>query len=211
MPRLLGEHALTEFCGAHLTPSVLNFRAVHVCAALGPHHAAITALEAKVEAVRTAMTASVKLMIQELASVVEAAGESGSIRVAMGADVGAGVLAIKVGRQLLKQCWGCHLISVLGTWRVAGMSRDTIQVLTGRSSALLDNHHKACLYSDPAALLALRLPLRLTSYGACHQRVSCPHLSYTQAVADEAARAVAASHDEAMLVSCCFFIERLGL
>jgi hypothetical protein len=44
------------------------------------------------------MTASVKLMIQELGSVVEAARETGSIGVAMGADVGAGVLAIKV-------CW----------------------------------------------------------------------------------------------------------
>jgi hypothetical protein len=33
-------------------------------AALGPNHAAITALEGKVEAVRTAMTASVKLMMQ---------------------------------------------------------------------------------------------------------------------------------------------------
>jgi hypothetical protein len=67
------------------------------------------------------MTASVKLMIQELASVVEAAGESGSIRVAMGTDVGAGVLAIKVRQQCLlgvlpylccelKGCWNSKLM-----------------------------------------------------------------------------------------------------
>lgn len=62
-------------------------------AALGPHHAAITALEGKVEAVRTAMTASVKLMMQELASAVEAAG---SLKATVGPDVAAGAAQIKV-------------------------------------------------------------------------------------------------------------------
>jgi hypothetical protein len=39
-----------------------------VLAALGPNHAAITALEGKVEAVRTAMSASVGLMVADLAA-----------------------------------------------------------------------------------------------------------------------------------------------
>lgn len=79
-------------------------------AALGPHHAAITALEGKVEAVRTAMTASVKLMIQELAAVVEEAGEAGSIRATVGSDVGAGVLAIKVRKCCLHFKCGCFVL-----------------------------------------------------------------------------------------------------
>jgi hypothetical protein len=45
-----------------------------VVAALGPNHAAITALEGKVEAVRTAMSASVGLMMTDLAA--EATGGS---------------------------------------------------------------------------------------------------------------------------------------
>jgi hypothetical protein len=69
--------------------------------ALGPNSAAITALEGKVEAVRTAMTASVKLMIQELAAAVEQAGEAGSIRTAMGTGVGSGVAGVQVRRHLL--------------------------------------------------------------------------------------------------------------
>lgn len=70
--------------------------------ALGPNSAAITALEGKVEAVRTAMTASVKLMIQELAAAVEQAGEAGSIRTAMGTGVGSGVAGVQVRRHV---CW----------------------------------------------------------------------------------------------------------
>lgn len=67
-------------------------------AALGPHHAAITALDGKVEAVRTAMTASVKLMIQELGATVEAASSAGSIGAAMGTGMGASAAGIKVRR-----------------------------------------------------------------------------------------------------------------
>jgi hypothetical protein len=70
--------------------------------ALGPNSAAITALEGKVEAVRTAMTASVKLMIQELAAAVEQAGEASSISTAMGPGVGSGVAGVQVCRHV---CW----------------------------------------------------------------------------------------------------------
>jgi hypothetical protein len=69
---------------------------VFASAALGPHHAAITALDGKVEAVRTAMTASVKLMIQELGAAVEAASSTGSKHTAVGADVRATVAGIQV-------------------------------------------------------------------------------------------------------------------
>lgn len=74
-------------------------------AALGPHHAAITALEGKVEAVRTAMTASVKLMIQELGSAVEAAGNAGSMKTTVGSGAGSAVAGLKVG-------WCCCMHTV---------------------------------------------------------------------------------------------------
>lgn len=65
-------------------------------AALGPNHAAITSLEGKLEAVRTALTASVKLMMQELAA--EAANGT-PVRAAPGmgaAELGTGALAAGV-------------------------------------------------------------------------------------------------------------------
>jgi hypothetical protein len=43
----------------------------HALGSLGPNHAAVTALEGKVEAARTAMTASVKLMLSELAAAAD--------------------------------------------------------------------------------------------------------------------------------------------
>jgi hypothetical protein len=49
-----------------------------VFAALGPNHAAITALEGKVEAVRTAMSASVGLMVADLAAEAAGGGSSGA-------------------------------------------------------------------------------------------------------------------------------------
>jgi hypothetical protein len=51
---------------------VAVLRSCCALAALGPNHAAITALEGKVEAVRTAMSASVGLMVADLAAEVTA-------------------------------------------------------------------------------------------------------------------------------------------
>lgn len=64
--------------------------------ALGPNHAALTALEGKVEAVRTAMTASVRLMLQELAA---ESATAGSLRISPGfsrAELGPAVVAMQV-------------------------------------------------------------------------------------------------------------------
>lgn len=62
----------------------------------------MTALEGKVEAVRTALTASVKLMMHELAALIEAATEAGSECSSTGTEVGAGVTVIKVRSRVLQ-------------------------------------------------------------------------------------------------------------
>lgn len=64
--------------------------------ALGPNHAAITALEGKLEAVRTAMTASVRLMMQDLAA---ESATAGSLKASPGfsqGELSSGVLAMQV-------------------------------------------------------------------------------------------------------------------
>lgn len=63
---------------------------------MGPNHGAISALEGKLEAVRTAMTASVRFMMEKLA--VESASMS-NLSAAPGysqAELGAGVVASQV-------------------------------------------------------------------------------------------------------------------
>eukprot|EP00775_Hariotina_reticulata_P009145 gene9145-9313_t len=65
-------------------------------AALGPNHAAITALEGKVEAVRTAMTASVKLMMQDLAQDATVADTKAAAASGGSADVKAKILSMQL-------------------------------------------------------------------------------------------------------------------
>lgn len=74
------------------------------CAALGPHQAAITAIEGKLEAVRIAMTASVKLMIGELGDAVEAAGSASSPGATWRPGVEAGVMGLEVCCVVSRRC-----------------------------------------------------------------------------------------------------------
>jgi hypothetical protein len=64
-------------------------------AALGPNHAAITALEGKVEAVRTAMSASVGLMMADLATEANGGSSTGAAGSSKGGQ-GQGDLAVEV-------------------------------------------------------------------------------------------------------------------
>lgn len=89
---------------AIMGPALLTSAAAHQCslplwcctAALGPNHAAITALEGKLEAVRTAMTASVRLMMQDLAAEFAAAGVLKASPGFSQAELGAGVVAAQL-------------------------------------------------------------------------------------------------------------------
>lgn len=59
-----------------------------MAAALGPYHAAMTALEGKVEAVRTAMSASVGLMMADLAAEAAAGSNAAAGGSAKGGQAG---------------------------------------------------------------------------------------------------------------------------
>jgi hypothetical protein len=101
---------------------LLLLRLDGVCAAtaLGPHQAAITALEGKLEAVRTAMTASVKLMIGELGAAVEAAGGASSLRATVRPGIEAGVagLQVRVGCSAGAYLLGCNLCGRFLRWHM---------------------------------------------------------------------------------------------